>query len=75
MAPERPSRDGYGDVVDGGVAGGFVDGAAEQDGLGLPMGGGSGAGRERERRRQAWMAEDADIWEGQIRQVPSQIGS
>ena len=61
---------------------GFVgaDGAAvgaegDQGGMGLPMGGSGGAGRQRERRREAWMAEDADLWEGHAEPVPSQIGA
>ncbi len=47
---------------------GFVgaDDAATEPGGGLPMPGGAGSGRrENERYRQAWMAEDADIWEGE----------
>jgi hypothetical protein len=44
-------------------------------GTGFPMGGtGAGGRRETERRRQAWMAEDADVWEGQTDTAPSQIG-
>jgi hypothetical protein len=42
---------------------------------GLPMTGGSGSGEPaRERRRQAWMMEDADLWEGHAEHVPSHIG-
>ena len=43
---------------------------------GFPMMGmGSAAGqREMERRRQAWMAEDADIWEAAAELVPALIG-
>ena len=33
---------------------------------------GSG-GQEKERRRQAWMAEDADVWESDDQTAPSQI--
>jgi hypothetical protein len=43
---------------------------------GFPMMGmGSAAGQqEMERRRQAWMAEDADIWEAAAELVPALIG-
>ncbi len=47
---------------------GFVgaDDAATEPYGGLPVTGGSGGGRrENERYRHAWMAEDADIWEGE----------
>ena len=48
---------------------GFVgaDDAATGPGGGLPVTGGSSGGRRREneRYRQAWMTEDADIWEGE----------
>jgi hypothetical protein len=48
---------------------------AAGSGDGLPMTGGSGSGEPaRERRRQAWMMEDADLWEGPAEHVPSQIG-
>jgi hypothetical protein len=41
-----------------------MDGEAGPGGGGSPMAGGLGRDRaERERRRQAWMAEDADIWQ------------
>jgi uncharacterized protein YukE len=57
----------------GSRATGFVgadDAVAEPDG-GLPATGGSGGGRrENERYRQAWMAEDADIWEGEAAPPP-----
>jgi hypothetical protein len=58
-----------------GADGAAVDAGADEGGMGLPMGGTSGAGRQRERRREAWMAEDADLWEGPAEQVPSQISS
>ena len=59
-----------------GADGAAVDAGADgQAGMGLPMGGGAGGGRERERKRQAWMPEDADIWEGRSDESPSQIGS
>ncbi|HTS95879.1 MAG TPA: hypothetical protein VMI33_04600 [Streptosporangiaceae bacterium] len=59
-----------------GADGAALDGGAGQDGMGLPMAGSGSGRREAERRRQAWMAEDADIWEGPAQQqVPSQIGS
>jgi len=49
---------------------------AAGSGGGLPVTGGSGSGeRDRERRRQAWMMEDADLWEGDAEHVPSQIGA
>jgi hypothetical protein len=57
---------------------GFVgaDDAATETGGGLPMSGGSGGGRrENERHRQAWMGEDADIWEGETATSPSLIGA
>ena len=45
-------------------------------GTGFPTGGaGAGGQRETERHRQAWMAEDADVWEGQADAAPSQIGT
>jgi hypothetical protein len=45
-------------------------------GDGFPVTGGSGTGEPaRERRRQAWMMEDADLWEGNAEHVPSQIGA
>ena len=52
---------------------GFVgaDDAATEPFGGLPVTGGSGGGRrEDERYRQAWMAEDADIWEGEAAPPP-----
>jgi uncharacterized protein YukE len=57
---------------------GFVgaDDAATEPGGGLPMTGGSGGGRrENDRYRQAWMAEDADIWEGETTSAPPLIGA
>jgi len=48
---------------------------AADSGGGLPATGGSGSGEPaKERRRQAWMMEDADLWEGNAEHVPSQIG-
>jgi hypothetical protein len=45
-------------------------------GTGFPMTGGAGGSRrETERHRQVWMAEDADVWEGQAETAPSQIGT
>jgi hypothetical protein len=45
-------------------------------GTGFPMTGGAGGSRrETERHRQSWMAEDADVWEGQADTAPSQIGT
>lgn len=62
----------------GNGATGFVgadDAAAEPYG-GFPVTGGSGGSRrENERYRQAWMAEDADTWEGEAAPAPSLIGS
>jgi hypothetical protein len=53
----------------------FADPAAGSGG-GFPMAGGPGSGEQaRERRRQAWMMEDADLWEGEAEHVPSQIGA
>ncbi len=57
---------------------GFVgaDDAATETGGGPPMSGGSGGRRrENERHRQAWMAQDADIWEGETATSPSLIGA
>jgi uncharacterized protein YukE len=58
---------------------GFVgaDDAATSTGGGeYPGNGGTRNGRrENERYRQAWMAEDADIWEGESKVSPSLIGS
>jgi uncharacterized protein YukE len=52
-----------------------TDAAASPAG-GFPVAGGSGGGRpEREQHRQAWMAEDADIWEGEADVSPSLISS
>jgi hypothetical protein len=49
---------------------------AADSGGGIPMSGGSGSGQQnKERRRQAWMTEDADLWEGNAEHVPSQIGA
>jgi hypothetical protein len=49
---------------------------AADSGGGLPVTGGSGSGEPaKERRRQAWMMEDADLWEGNAEHVPSQIGA
>lgn len=68
----------------GGVTGfvgadGAVTDAAGQEasgGAGFPMmGGPGGSRRETERYRQSWMAEDADVWEGQAETAPSQIGA
>jgi len=55
------------------AATGFVgaDDAVTEPYGGLPDTGGSGGGRrEDERYRQAWMAEDADIWEGEAAPPP-----
>jgi hypothetical protein len=47
-----------------------VNGAAGAGESGFPMGGGPGGGRqEGERHRQAWMAEDLDVWEGKPEEV------
>jgi hypothetical protein len=49
---------------------------AAGSGGGLPVTGGSAGGESaKERRRQAWMMEDADLWEGNAEHVPSQIGA
>jgi uncharacterized protein YukE len=52
-----------------------VAGPAADSSGGMPMSGGSGSGEHKERRRQAWMTEDADLWEGNAEHVPSQIGA
>lgn len=77
-----------GGIADGGVGAGnsgatgfvgaddAVTGPASGSGGGMPMSGGPGSGdRDKERRRQAWMTEDADLWEGNTEHVPSQIGA
>jgi hypothetical protein len=84
--PGDPGMDGG--FADGGVgagnsgATGFVGaddaiaGPAADSGGGMPMSGAPGSGQQdKERRRQAWMAEDVDLWEGNTDHVPSQIGS
>jgi len=52
-------------------------GRSAAEGSGFPMmGGGAGASkRDADRHRQAWMAEDADVWEGSAETAPSQIGA
>jgi hypothetical protein len=53
-----------------------IAGPADDSGGGIPMSGGQGSGQQsKERRREAWMAEDADLWEGNAEHVPSQIGA
>jgi uncharacterized protein YukE len=85
MAPD-PSAEGLGGgLAEGGIGAGDAaaagtvgaDGAMAGGGMtGLPMMGGSAAGRqESERRRQAWMAEDADVWEAAANLVPALIGA
>jgi hypothetical protein len=77
-----------GGVADGGMGAGnsgatgfvgaddAVTGPASDSGGGMPMSGGPGSGeRGKERRREAWMTEDADLWEGNAEHVPSQIGA
>jgi uncharacterized protein YukE len=45
-------------------------------GDGMPMSAAPGSGeRDKERRRQAWMSEDADLWQGDAKHVPSHIGA
>jgi uncharacterized protein YukE len=62
-----------GAVTDGAVGDGATTDAAGSGGAGFPMGG-SGSGRQqKERRRQAWMAEEADVWESDDQIAPSQI--
>jgi hypothetical protein len=61
-----------------GADGAATDAAGQEaaGGTGFPMTGGTGgSGRETERRRQAWMAEDADVWEGQADTAPSKIST
>jgi hypothetical protein len=61
-----------------GADGAATDAASQEasGGAGFPMTGGAGGSRrERERHRQSWMAEDADVWEGQTESAPSQIGA
>ena len=49
---------------------------ADSAGNGIPASGAPGSGQEhKERRRQAWMSEDADLWEGSAEHVPSHIGA
>ena len=57
-----------------GAAGG-ADAAGADGGYGLPMTGGAGNRREEsERHRDAWMDEDAELWDGGTQAVPSVIG-
>jgi uncharacterized protein YukE len=59
-----------------GTDGAMADTASGAGDAGFPMMGGSAGGRqEAERRRQSWMAEDADIWEGESKQVPPLISA
>jgi hypothetical protein len=61
-----------------GADGAAADAAGQEaaGGTGFPMmGGAGGSGRETERHRQAWMAEDADVWEGQADIGPAQFGA
>ena len=61
-----------------GADGAATDAAGQEaaGGTGFPMTGGAGGSRrETERRRQAWIAEDADVWEGQADTAPSQISA
>jgi len=86
--PGNPGEGMDGGFVDGGVGSGnsgatgfvgaddAVTGPSADSGGGTPMSGAPGSGeREKERRRQAWMTEDADLWEGSAEHVPSQIGA
>ncbi len=58
-----------------GTDGAMADAGSGSGAGGFPMAGsGSGGRPERERRRQAWMAEDADLWAGEAGQVPPTIG-
>jgi hypothetical protein len=59
--------------ADAAVTDGTATGAAGAGGPGFPMGGSGSGGQEKERRRQAWMAEDADVWESDDQTAPSQI--
>jgi hypothetical protein len=47
--------------------------AAGSEMNGFPMMGSAAGQRETERRRQAWMAEDADVWEAAVELVPALI--
>ena len=61
-----------------GADGAATDAAGQEaaGGTGFPMTGGAGGSRrETERHRQAWTAEDADVWEGQAETAPPQIGT
>ena len=54
----------------------LADAAAGRGGTGLPMLGSSAAGqRETERRRQAWMAEEDDVWAAEPEVVEPLIGA
>ena len=82
LAPAGPGAEGLGGgLADGlggpGAAGTVgVDGAVAGDSgmTGFPMMGSAAGQREMERRRQAWMAEDADVWEAAAELVPALIG-
>jgi hypothetical protein len=82
LAPAGPGAESLGGgLADGlggpGAAGTVgVDGAVAGDSgmTGFPMMGSAAGQRETERRRQAWMAEDADVWEAAAELVPALIG-
>lgn len=73
MAPAGPGAEGLAGQPG---AAGAVDGAVAGDSgmTGFPMMGSAAGQRDMERRRQAWMAEDADIWAAAAELVPALIG-
>jgi uncharacterized protein YukE len=76
MAPAGPGAEGLGGLAGEPGAAGAVDGAVAGDSgmTGFPMTGSAAGQRDMERRRQAWMAEDADIWAAAAELVPALIG-
>jgi uncharacterized protein YukE len=88
MAPDPGAEGLGGGLADGGIgvgdaaaagtvgADGAMAGDAAGSGMtGLPMMGSAAGRQESERRRQAWMAEDADVWEAEADLVPALIGA
>lgn len=83
VAPEPGAEGLGGGLAEGGIGAGDAaagtvgaDGAMAGGGMtGLPMMGSSAGRQESERRRQAWMAEDADVWEAAANLVPALIGA
>ena len=88
MAPDPGAEGLGGGLADGGLGAGdaaaagtvgadgaMAGGAAGSGMTGLPMTGSAAGRQESERRRQAWMAEDADVWEAEADLAPALIGA